>query len=46
MLRGYLKLGAKVSDAAVIDFDFNTTFLCIYVDAVEMREIDHALVKT
>jgi putative hemolysin len=44
MLRGYLKLGAKVSDAAVIDFEFNTTFLCIYVDAVEMREIDHALV--
>lgn len=45
MLRGYLKLGAKVSDAAIIDLDFNTTFLCIYVDAAKMRTIDHALVK-
>ena len=46
MLRGYLKLGAKVSDAAIIDPNFNTTFLCIYVDAAEMRATDHVLVKT
>ncbi len=45
LLRGYLKLGAKVSDAAIIDPEFNTTFLCIYVDADNMRSIDHALVK-
>lgn len=45
MLRGYLKLGAKVSDAAIIDPDFNTTFLCIYVDSENMRSIDHNLVK-
>lgn len=45
LLRGYLKLGAKVSDAAIIDPEFNTTFLCIYVDTKEMHSIDHVLVK-
>jgi len=44
LLRGYLKLGAKVSDCAIIDPDFNTTFLCIYVDAENMRSLDHVLV--
>ncbi|MFT7131794.1 MAG: putative hemolysin [Cyclobacteriaceae bacterium] len=29
LLRGYLKLGARVSDAAIIDEVFNTSFLCI-----------------
>ncbi len=44
MLRGYLKIGAKVSEAAIIDEVFNTTFLCIYVDAAEMLASDHVLV--
>lgn len=44
MLRGYLKIGAKVSRAAVIDPVFNTTFLCIYVDGAEMRASNHVLV--
>lgn len=45
LLRGYLKLGAKVSDAAIIDPEFNTTFLCIYVDSKQMHSIDHVLAK-
>ena len=45
MLRGYLKLGAKVSDAAIIDPEFNTTFLCIYVDTEKMLATDHVLTK-
>jgi len=46
MLRGYLKLGAKVSDTAIIDPDFNTTFLCIYVDAEQMKLSGNVLTKT
>ncbi|MGH1542488.1 MAG: GNAT family N-acetyltransferase [Arenicella sp.] len=44
MLRGYLKIGAKVSETAIIDPVFNTTFLCIYVDGNEMRSSNHVLV--
>lgn len=36
LLRGYLKLGARVSDAAIVDPVFNSTFICIYVDASDM----------
>jgi len=36
LLKGYLKLGARVSDSAIIDEVFNTSFLCIYVDAAAM----------
>ncbi len=36
LLRGYLKLGARVSDAAILDPVFNTTFIAIYVVASEM----------
>lgn len=36
LLRGYLKMGAKISDQAIIDPVFNTTFVCIYVDAKDM----------
>ena len=46
MLRGYLKIGAKVSQAAIIDPVFNTTFLCIYVDGNQMRSSGHVLVTT
>ena len=36
LLRGYLKLGAYVSDTAIVDPIFNTTFVGLYVDAREM----------
>jgi len=44
LLRGYLKLGAKTSDAAIIDPVFNTTFICIYVDAKTMLSENTTLV--
>ena len=45
LLRGYLKIGARVSDHAIIDQVFNTTFVAIYVDAKQMFKTDHALVN-
>jgi putative hemolysin len=36
LLRGYLKLGARVSDTAIIDPVFNSTFIFVYVDAANM----------
>ena len=45
MLRGYLKIGAKISEHAIIDPVFNTTFVAIYVDAKEMFNTNHALVN-
>ncbi len=45
MLRGYLKIGARISDHAIIDSIFNTTFVAIYVDAKEMFTTNHALVS-
>ncbi len=45
MLRGYLKIGARISDHAIIDPVFNTTFVAIYVDASEMFGLNHALVN-
>jgi len=45
MLRGYLKIGARISDHAVIDKVFNTTFVAIYVDVNEMFGSNHALVN-
>ena len=44
LLRGYLKLGAKCSDTAIIDPIFNTTFICIYVDAKSMMSENTTLV--
>lgn len=46
MLRGYLKIGACISDHAVIDPVFNTTFVAIYVDAAQMFQTNHALVSS
>lgn len=46
LLRGYLKLGAKISEAAIIDTVFNTTFVCIYVDAKSMISDNTTLVTT
>jgi len=45
MLRGYLKIGAHISDHAIIDPVFNTTFVAIYVDAKHMFGTNHALVN-
>jgi len=45
MLRGYLKIGAKISDHAIIDPIFNTTFVAIYVDAAQMFGTNHVLVN-
>lgn len=45
MLRGYLKIGARISDHAIIDSVFNTTFVAIYVDAKQMFNTSHALVN-
>jgi len=45
MLRGYLKIGARISDHAIIDPVFNTTFVAIYVDANEMFGTNHVLVN-
>ena len=45
LLRGYLKIGARISEHAIIDPVFNTTFVAIYVDAREMFGMNHALVN-
>lgn len=45
MLRGYLKVGARISDRAIIDPVFNTTFVAIYVDTRQMFSSNHALVN-
>lgn len=44
LLRGYLKLGARISDCAIIDSVFNSVFVCIYVDAADMLRDNHTLV--
>ncbi len=45
LLRGYLKIGARISEHAIIDPVFNTTFVAIYVDANEMFGSNHLLVN-
>ena len=45
MLRGCLKIGARISEHAIIDPVFNTTFVAIYVDAREMFGTNHLLVN-
>ena len=45
LLKGYLKIGARITDHIVIDPVFNTTFVVIYVVASEMFESGHSLVK-
>ncbi len=46
LLRGYLKLGARTSECAVVDPVFNTTFICIYVDARSMMSENTTLVTS
>lgn len=45
LLRGYLKIGARISDYAIIDPVFNTTFVAIYVDTKQMFNTNHVLVN-
>lgn len=44
LLRGYLKLGAKISDAAIIDHAFNTVYVSIYVETKNMLQRNPNLV--
>ncbi|MBX2807373.1 MAG: GNAT family N-acetyltransferase [Cellvibrionaceae bacterium] len=44
LLRGYLKLGAKISDAAIIDPVFNTVYVAIYVETNTMLQQNPNLV--
>jgi putative hemolysin len=44
LLRGYLKLGAKISDAAIIDPIFNTVYVSIYVETQSMLKTNPNLV--
>lgn len=44
LLRGYLKLGAKISDAAIIDPAFNTVYVAIYVETQHMLKTNPNLV--
>lgn len=43
LMRGYLKVGAKISDRAVIDPVFNTVFVCIYADTAELAKSQQPL---
>lgn len=45
LLRGYIKLGAKISDAAIIDPAFNTVYVSIYVEIDNMRQLNPNLVS-
>ncbi len=45
LLRGYLKIGARISEHAIIDPVFNTTFVAIYVDTKQMFNTNHVLVN-
>lgn len=44
LLRGYLKLGAKISDAAIVDPAFNTVYVSIYVETEHMLKENPNLV--
>jgi putative hemolysin len=44
LLRGYLKLGAKISDAVIIDPAFNTVYVAIYVETKNMLQQNPNLV--
>jgi putative hemolysin len=44
LLRGYLKLGAKISDAAIVDHAFNTVYVSIYVETKNMLQKNPNLV--
>lgn len=43
LMRGYLKVGAKISDRAIIDPVFNTVFVCIYADTEDLTKSQQPL---
>jgi len=45
LLRGYIKLGAKISDVAIIDHAFNTVYVSIYVETENMFQLNPNLVS-
>lgn len=45
LLRGYLKMGAKITDTVIVDPVFNTVFVGIYVDARDMVMQNNGLVQ-
>ena len=44
LLRGYIKLGAKISNAAIVDPAFNTVYVAIYVETKNMLKQNPNLV--
>jgi putative hemolysin len=42
MIKGYLRLGGVVGDGAVVDYDFNTVDVFVYVD---MRRVSDRYYK-
>jgi len=38
MIKGYLRLGGVIGDGAVIDYDFNTVDVLVYVDMLRVTE--------
>ena len=38
LIKGYLRLGGFVGDGAVIDFQFNTTDVCVVVETGRVTE--------
>jgi len=38
LLRGYLRLGGMIGDGAFIDYDFNTTDVCLIMDTSAMSD--------
>lgn len=45
LMRGYLKVGAKISDRAIIDPVFNTVFVCIYANTKDLANSQQPLAK-
>lgn len=45
LLRGYIKLGAKISDAAIVDPAFNTVYVSVYVETESMLNLNPNLVS-
>jgi putative hemolysin len=38
LLRGYLRLGAKIGDGAVVDGQFNTTDVCVVLQTARLTQ--------
>jgi len=48
MIRGYLRLGGRFGDGAVVDYEFNTTDVCVVVDMTSVTDkyLNHYLRDT